>query len=198
MTDGTADLIVGITGHRYIAPDDARLSSILIAEIGRFRDAEPERPLVLLSSLAEGADRLAARVARESHGARLEAPLPMPPAEYEKDFATAESRAEFHRFLALADPWYVVAGPDGSVAREGGYARAGAHLVTRCSVLIAIWDGLPARGAGGTGDLVDWVRTGRVPEDLLPESIEMPSRRTLIHVDPVRGEVRRSEEASTS
>src|SRR5512135_247682 len=99
-TTGAADrdplpLILGITGHRDLRPEDgadleARVRAILEDLRKRYRDT----PLVLLSPLAEGADRLAARVALDC-GTRLIVPLPMSQDLYETDFETPASRADF-------------------------------------------------------------------------------------------------------
>ena len=110
----------------------------------------------IISPLAEGADRLVADVVLK-HGGMLEALLPMPIEEYEKDFVTPESKREFREFLAqsqrvtvtecgvpLDDPNY----------RQNAYLRVGEETVARCDLLIALWDGLPSRGIGGTADIV--------------------------------------------
>ena len=63
-----------------------------------------ETPIIVLSSLAEGADRLVARVAL-AHGARLVAPMPMPIEEYRRDFEPGlkpGNAAEFDALLAQA------------------------------------------------------------------------------------------------
>src|ERR1039458_2908500 len=59
-------------------------------------------PLIrIVSPLAEGSDRIVAE-AGLSLGAELQCPLPFPVAEYEHDFETKSSRAEFHSLLARA------------------------------------------------------------------------------------------------
>jgi hypothetical protein len=47
--------------------------------------------------------------------------------------------------------------------REGTYAEAGRVTVERCDALLAIWDGAPSRGVGGTADAVAEARDGKVP-----------------------------------
>ena len=58
----------------------------------------PASPLVMLSSLAEGADRLTARIAFRSN-MRLVAVLPLPQDRYEEDFTTPEVLNEFRALL---------------------------------------------------------------------------------------------------
>ena len=51
------------------------------------------------------------------------------------------------------------------VRRTHRYACAGAYIVKHCDVLIALWDGQPARGLGGTGQLVDWMISRAIPAE---------------------------------
>ena len=66
------------------------------------RQRYPHTPLVLLSALAEGADRLVARVGLAA-GARLIAVLPMPRSLYEIDFKSPVSLEEFAKLVQQAD-----------------------------------------------------------------------------------------------
>ena len=47
--------------------------------------------------------------------------------------------------------------------REETYAEAGSFVVDRCDALVAIWDGAPSRGVGGTADAVARARDREVP-----------------------------------
>ena len=57
---------------------------------------------MLLSALAEGADRYAALAAIDA-GITLSVALPFPVEEYAKDFAEQASRDEYARLIAAAD-----------------------------------------------------------------------------------------------
>src|SRR5215813_2591306 len=102
-------LVIGVTGHRDLRDEDVpRLEREITAIIGGLRrdylGRDGETPIVVLSSLAEGADRLVTRVAL-AHGARLVAPMPMPIDEYRCDFEPglkAGNAAEFDALLAQA------------------------------------------------------------------------------------------------
>ena len=94
--------IIGTTGHRNLMPGDlpgieAQIHQVL-ADI---RQRLPNTRLIVLSSIAEGADRLTAQTALKL-GCELWCVLPTSAAEYEKDFTSEESRVEFHRLLARA------------------------------------------------------------------------------------------------
>jgi hypothetical protein len=175
-------LVVGLGGHRDLRDQDV---PILEARMGQvltdLRRQLPHTPITLLSSLAEGADRLGARVAL-AHGCRLVAPLPLPREDYERDFATAASRAEFAELLARADAWLVVPA-DGPCNREHHYARAAAWMARRSQLVVALWDGRPARGEAGTGALVRFALEG-VPDDYgEPRSaLDVVERRPVVHV----------------
>src|SRR6478735_6297643 len=99
---GQFRFIFGVSGHRdTLGEDSAELRKQIGTVFDRFRLAYPNASFELLSPLAEGADRIAAEVALRA-GIRLVVPLPMPQSEYERDFTTAGSLAEFHRLLAAA------------------------------------------------------------------------------------------------
>src|SRR5437899_1178013 len=90
-----APLVIGITGHRDLRLEDVdKLEDKVRQVLGEKRTQYPSTPIILLSALAEGADRLAARVALDI-GARLVVPLPMAQHLYEQDFKSPDSLAEF-------------------------------------------------------------------------------------------------------
>ena len=169
---GRAPILIGVTGHRDIHASDTRLSDAVKAECARLRKDYKHSSFVVLSSLAEGADRLVARVTMEELSAELIAVLPMPQNEYERDFLTEGSKAEFRSFLSRACFVKEASVPEGGASRaiEGElrnrqYARAGAIVADHAQVLFAIWDGKPARGRGGTGDQVAWFERGDAPNE---------------------------------
>ena len=89
-------LVIGATGHRDLCDKDLPdLEREVKAAIKRLKcqylHNDPETPIVVLSSLAEGGDRLIARVAM-GLGAKLVAPLPMAESEYRRDFLDPELR----------------------------------------------------------------------------------------------------------
>jgi hypothetical protein len=196
-----APLVIGVTGHRNIAEQERALARLVRAECLRLRRAHPGRSFVVLSPLAEGADRLVARIAMQILDARLVVPLPLPldhPDGYLKDFAS--SIPAFRRLLAKADE--VFAGPARvldkrwhayGTARDRQYAWAGAYVAERADVLFALWDGKPSRGLGGTAQVVRWYLTGKVPRAFAtrPAQPRSPKRRnrTLVHFDTGTGAV---------
>jgi hypothetical protein len=155
---GEGRAAVGVTGHRRLAGADlgileARIREALEAAVAANPvDGTKVLPRRLATSLAEGADRLVARVGLEL-GWELSCPLPFPVADYERDFTDAASLREFRELLARCAAVTVADLPPGS-PRVAGYTAAGRAMLADSAVLLAIWDGEPARGEGGTAQIV--------------------------------------------
>ena len=179
---------VGITGHRPPLLDDeaeamARpwLTEVLqdlaeaAAEVAlsypALFSAHPAIPR-FVSPLAEGADQLGARVALEV-GYRLHAILPLPPEDYRTDFDTA-GLTGFNALLRCADS--VLQLPEQDGGRAESYALAGRATVDNSDVLIALWDGEPARGVGGTAEVVAHALCNDLPVVHLTIPSEVPGR----------------------
>ena len=164
-------LRIGVTGHRTLH-DEEHLTTRLREALDRIRALlGPTRAthvvFTVVSPLAEGADRLVAREVLRTQDARLEAVIPFPRDEYLLDFEEAASRADFEDLLADADR--VDEQPGGpSPDPDEAYARVGQAVVDRSDILIAIWDGRPARGHGGTAEIVDYARRQGRPVVLIP------------------------------
>lgn len=153
-------LTVGVTGHRQIAGDCTQaIEAAVVSLLDGVRAKAPDAPLLLLTGLAEGADRLVARVARDRFGAELVVVLPRAAESYRDDFATPDSKAEFDRLLGAAR--LVVTCPEDHADPTVGYAWAGNFTALHCHLLIALWDGDAARGDGGTAEIVAAKLKGR-------------------------------------
>ena len=165
--EGTANgsagepLRIGVGGHRLdlldglaLEPLQRRASATLALLVAGDDGRMPRRPPVVISALAEGADRVFARAAI-ALGAELRAVLPFPRAAYALDFASAESRAEFAQLLAAAADVVELEGSRASPATmDDAYAAVGEALLDRSDVLVAVWNGLPERGPGGTAVVI--------------------------------------------
>jgi hypothetical protein len=155
-----APIRIGVTGHRSLADTDRILAGI-DAALGRVETAFPGRPLVVVSPLAEGADRLiAGRILDRCPAARLIALLPMPTADYELDFTSPESRAEFSQLLGRAS--CCVELPAAGTRRES-YQVAGEAVLDHADILFAAWDGQRRHNRGGTAEIVRIARERGLP-----------------------------------
>jgi hypothetical protein len=158
-----APLVIGVTGHRDLRPEDVAELERRVEQIFRtLRQQYPSTPLLLLSPLAEGSDRLVARVALSpAIGARLVVPLPMPAALYEADFQEPGSVEEFRKLLAQAsDSFEVTGGEDPGPARNRCYEAVGIYIVRQSQILIALWDGVDAGKVGGTSEVIRFQTEG--------------------------------------
>lgn len=173
---GPLPIVVGVSGHRDLRQEDIAALEGLVR--GIFEDLMaryPASPLVVISPLAEGADRLGARVALDC-GAQLVVPLPLPRQLYEDDFETESSRREFEELLGRCDQWFelpLLPGITHNDIREAGHARSeqygalGAYIVQNSQMLVALWDGVDPTQKNGTGDVVAFNVQG-VPERFAP------------------------------
>ncbi len=161
--------VVGFTGHRQLAePAKAR------ACLGEALDALAQQAAgewIGVSSVALGSDVLFARLVLDRKIA-WQALLPFPPAEFHKDF-DPKTWAEVEALLGRAE---IVTVLGGEGQREEAYLDCGIETVNACDVLIALWDGEPARGRGGTAEVVTYARE---------------LGRPLVVIDPTTGAVRR-------
>ncbi|MGA2738450.1 MAG: hypothetical protein ABSG65_13500 [Bryobacteraceae bacterium] len=177
LRDLQIPLVFGVTGHRDLEHENLEKLEVSVrGKLEYFRRKYAHTPFILLSPLAEGADRLVARVALEPQiGARLIVPLPMRKDFYEEDFTSPGSLLEFLGLLDRADQSFVLPqGPEAQIpkkgaARDAQYRAVGEFIVRHCQNLIALWDGTGARGEGGTGEIVA----------LQTEGIPAPNANTL-------------------
>jgi hypothetical protein len=159
----------GVSGHRDTLEDDSpELQKQIRTVFDRFRLAHPKASFELLSPLADGADRIAAKTALRA-GLRLVVPLPMAQAEYERDFTTAESLHEFRRLLATAASVFEVSS-DNAPTRTDKYAAVGDYIARRSNVLILLWDGKDNSKVGGTAWVKKrrdyWINLGKTTENV--------------------------------
>lgn len=152
---------VGVTGHRILMDIDKVQDGINDALV-RIRSAYDERPLAVLSSLAEGADRLVAEAVLDTPDPQLIAVMPFETGDYASDFGRegAPSRIHFESLVRRADK--IVELPK-APTREEGYELGGNYVADNCDVLIAVWDGEEGQGRGGTGEIVTRARSQGKP-----------------------------------
>jgi hypothetical protein len=161
-------LRIGVTGHRDLAGRANEIEDSVRTILDRIEQAVQSQiqnnfirklyadapPLFqLASSLAEGADRIVARLAL-ARGWKLVAPLPFARSDYETDFP--QTIAEFRGLLSdLAVAGGEIVELDGTRQKEtASYYGAGRFIVEHSDLLVAVWDGKPAKGEGGTAQIV--------------------------------------------
>jgi hypothetical protein len=152
-------LRVGVTGHRIFAEGE-RIAAGVERALDGIQRAFPSRPLVAVSALAEGADRLVAERVLARGGGALEVVLPLPRDEYLTDFPTTASRQAFAVLLQRAARVRELPAAGG---RDEAYAAGGEAVLERADVMLVVWDGQGAQGRGGTGAIVARARARGLP-----------------------------------
>lgn len=180
-------LTVGVTGHRRGALADGRvgpigdeialaLDSIEVEALALFRGepglfAASAPVLTLVSPLADGADQMAAQAGLARRW-RLQAILPFDRATYIRDFEGHEAQARFISLIERADCVLELPGDPDDDAEA--YMAAGRATIAHCDILIAIWDGQPPRGRGGTAEVVHLAVAQGTPVIHIPADGETP------------------------
>ena len=186
-------LVVAVTGHRNLKQSEIpRIEKRVAGLFQELIDTYPERKLVVMSSLAPGADQLVAEQAiRMDLG--LIAALPMPRSVYVDDFQSTETRGRFDALLSEADD--VIELPiangsseaqlrDDSAARNHQYAQSGVFVSAHCHILLALWDGNETDDVGGTGQVVkfhhDDVMPGFSPKTVATQQMLVDDESDLV------------------
>lgn len=175
-------ICIGVTGHRKLddpAAIQALVKNAIQTEVEKLFPKESKDSIEqvrqarttavsyrVLSPLAEGADRVVARAVLEFEGASLDVVLPLTFEDYLEDFETAKSREEFEKLLdRCRKPVFLrtrriqddLHSPEAQAElRRNAYAEVGRYVVDHCDVLIAVWNGEPALGRGGTAEIVQY------------------------------------------
>jgi SMODS and SLOG-associating 2TM effector domain 3 len=177
----TLRLRIGITGHRDIAGGCPGLASeiakaaeyitqVLAADSDRLSSKDlghgrrGDIVLTVVSSLAEGADRVVAGELLKRKGTQLEVVLPLPQSDYLDDFGSPESVEQFNHLCSRAISTAVLRT---ATSREEAYEQAGRAVVDRCDAMIVVWDGQPARGRGGTAEIYAYAQRWQKPTLLI-------------------------------
>ncbi|MFD0202944.1 MULTISPECIES: hypothetical protein [Saccharothrix] len=146
---------VGITGHSNLVPECV---DVVREGIRAALEAEAAggSSLVGVTCLAPGADQLFARVVLDL-GGRVEVVLPA--MDY-REKLKPEKRPAYDELLARA---HVVSVLPNELSGRHAYVMANERMLASVELLIAVWDGQPPDGRGGTADVVETARASGVP-----------------------------------
>lgn len=140
---------VGVTGHQ----DREGIDWSWTGEALHRALSELPAPIEGWSSLAIGADQLFARTVLDRGGTIVTV---VPGAWYDECFEGDGLRS--YRELLARGKTLTLEGLRG----EEAFLQAGLEVADGSEMLMAIWDGRPAKGKGGTADVVEHaVRTGK-------------------------------------
>src|SRR3990170_7832596 len=142
--------VIAVTGHRDLIDSEGTRRAIdeILASLAP--------PVVGITTLAAGADQLFAE-AIVAMGAELQ--VVVPGRDY-ADSLPADAREGFDRYLRRATS---VTTLDIDRVGRDAYLAAGLAMLDGCDLLLAVWDGEPSRGRGGTADLVREARERGIP-----------------------------------
>lgn len=147
---------VGITGHSNLVEDCV---PAVRAALTKVLD-ELDRPLVGVTCLAPGADQIFARAVLALGG---EVEVVLPALDY-RERLKPHQLADYDELRAAATVVSVL--PHMSSGRMA-YVAANERMLASVELLVAVWDGVPAQGKGGTADVVEQARASGVPIEVI-------------------------------
>ena len=148
---------VGVTGHQQRPGINWDWTKASVHE-----QLKALRPTQCISSLAVGSDQL---FVEEALRRNIPVLAVIPIADYEHCF----KGNDLQRYRDLLAKCSVLT-LDGEGGEEECFLEAGKLIVDRSDLVIAIWDGHPAAGKGGTADVVEYA---------------LRTKTSLIQLDPV-------------
>jgi hypothetical protein len=168
--DVRVPLVIGAVGHRDLVEGEiAGLDDRVRDFLETLQRKYPHLRVTVLTSVADGADRLVANVAN-SLGMPITYVLPMPSDLFERDF-DAESLRQYRQILGgsnvLTLPLVNGNTPDDvthpGAARDMQYAQLGAFIAAHCHILLALWDGNEDGPSGGTAAIIRFHQDDYMP-----------------------------------
>ncbi|MFG2138071.1 hypothetical protein [Streptomyces sp. NPDC048650] len=116
--------------------------------------------LIGVTCLARGSDTLFAEAVIAAGGHLV---VLLPSRDYRQAKVKPDHAPAFDRLAAVAD---VVTMPYDTADRDA-YEAANRELLKRADRLVAVWDGVPSAGKGGTADTVEQARKAGLPVDVV-------------------------------
>lgn len=150
--------MIGFSGHQGLPPATTDLvAAELRGKLKRLAGLE----LIGVTMLGPGADQLFARIVLELGGHLY---VVVPAKRYRDGFQDPEARRDYDRLYAMANYFEEL---DYVESTEEAHMAGGRVVVERADRLLAVWDGKPARGYGGTADIVAYAGERGVPVEVI-------------------------------
>lgn len=148
---------VGITGHRGLPKEiEQHVKAMLAEQVATLET----RDLIGISCIADGPDAWWAQAVLDA-GGHIEVVIPA--AQYRQDLPDWHHAEYDSLFSSASDTHHTGMTESTSEAHQAGSEI----LVGLSDVVLAVWDGLPARGHGGTADVVAYAERVGVPVTVL-------------------------------
>lgn len=142
---------IGVTGHTNLTT--VSLTLVRSAVLGVLAGVSPGE-LLGVTCLARGADQVFAHAVLDLGGTLH---VVLPAADYRSD------QADLLAFEALLDRAATVHTMPFPRSGPAAYMAASEHMLARIDTLVAVWDGGPSAGYGGTADVVRAARELGLP-----------------------------------
>ena len=155
--------IIGITGHRGLTTEivqvvDARIRTEL----------EAHETIIGVSCLADGADQLFAEAVVDADGSLT---VIVPAAKYREELP-ADCRSRYDALLGQATN---IIRLNHIESNSQAHMEASEAMLDLIDVLIAVWDQEPARGYGGTADVVKEAKKRGISTIIVwPDGVKRP------------------------
>lgn len=155
---------IGISGHSNLTTATA---SLVAAGIHTALEQYASDDLIGVTCLARGADQIFARVVLE-YGGAVEVVLPA--ADYRDRKVKPGNAHDFDELIGKAADVHTM--PFAESNRDA-YMAASEHVLSTINALVAVWDGGPSGGYGGTADVVDAAQNRGLPVTVIwPDGAE--------------------------
>jgi uncharacterized phage-like protein YoqJ len=155
---GLRPIKIGVSGKRYISPDDKDIVSNVIKEIiNAILQKHGAKEFIGYTAIAAGADTIFADVVTKEFHQPIQVILPFSMEEYKKDFE-GKDLEEYKRLLNDNQVNKVIATtpPTDNDSRNDAYYNTGKYIVDETDEMIFIWDQLKPGGKGGTAEIIGY------------------------------------------
>jgi hypothetical protein len=149
---------IGFSGHQGLPP---ATTDLVAAELRDRLEPLAGPELIGVTMLGPGADQLFAQMVLELGG---HLSVVVPAKRYRDGFDDPEARREYDRLYPMASYFEALEYVEST---EDAHMAGGRVVVDRSARLLAVWDGQPARGHGGTADVVAYAQERGVPVEVI-------------------------------
>ncbi len=183
-------LAIGVIGHRadrlppaaqgWVKAEIAKVLDEIAVATAQAHETyraffSPQSPsFSIVTGLADGADTMAAEIAleRAARGFTLAAALPFATEEYAKDFKADSAKTKLSELVGRANACLELPGErrlpgdsdaEGSRKEPQSYEATGLTVLSQADILLAVWDGGPSRGRGGTTEMLSVAARQGIP-----------------------------------
>ncbi|MFJ5029513.1 hypothetical protein ACIQB5_15620 [Streptomyces sp. NPDC088560] len=150
---------LAVTGHMDLTEDSVPLVRDALRKA--LKSYAAGGSLVGISCIAKGSDSIFAEVVLDLGGSLVAV---IPSKDYRENKVKPDHAATFDRLIGAADKVLVL---DNETANRAAYEDANRTILQSAERLVAVWNGEPPSGKGGTADTVQEARDAGLPVDVV-------------------------------